>query len=127
VFLDRVARVVFSGDACNTNTLLYLNGSTSIADYQKALLHFKERQPECDALWGGHGDETLPPRVIDEALILCERILARTDDAEERGFFQAPFHYARNKTRDDGMLANIAYRKDWIHKAPEYRRAPLTW
>jgi glyoxylase-like metal-dependent hydrolase (beta-lactamase superfamily II) len=125
VFLDRATRIAFSGDACNTNTLLYLNGSTSISDYKKALLRFKERQPEFDSLWGGHGDEALPPRVIDEALILCDRILDGTDDAEERGFFQAPFHYARNKTQDDGMLANIGYRKDWILKAPEYRRAPL--
>jgi glyoxylase-like metal-dependent hydrolase (beta-lactamase superfamily II) len=125
VFLDRATRIVFAGDACTTNTLLYLNGSTSIVDYKKALLRFKERQLGFDFMWGGHGSGALPPRVIDEALTLCDRILDGTDDAEERGFFQAPFYYARNKAQDDGMLANIGYRKDWILKAPEYRRAPL--
>ncbi|GHV70677.1 MBL fold metallo-hydrolase [Spirochaetia bacterium] len=125
VFLEKHKRIVFSGDACNTNTLLYLDGSTSIPDYKAGLLHWKERQPEFDALWGGHGKESLPPRVIDEAIMLCDRILEGGDDAEERGVYRAPFYYARGRDKNDGLLANIGYRKDWIHKAPPYRMAPL--
>ncbi|MDR2103522.1 MAG: MBL fold metallo-hydrolase [Treponema sp.] len=125
VFLERALRIVFTGDCCNSNTLLYLDGSTSIPDYKKGLLHFKERRQEFDWLWGGHGNDPLPPRVIDEALFLCDKILEGRDDAEERGFYRAPFYFARRKDKDDGLIANIGYRKDWILQAPPYRMAPL--
>jgi glyoxylase-like metal-dependent hydrolase (beta-lactamase superfamily II) len=125
VFLEKAKKIVFSGDACNSNTLLYLDGSTSIPDYKAGLLHWKKRQSEFEALWGGHGNEPLPPWVIDEAISLCDKILDGSDDGEERGFYRAPFYYARRRDRDDGIVANIGYRKDWIHKVPPYRMAPL--
>ncbi|MDR2482809.1 MAG: MBL fold metallo-hydrolase [Treponema sp.] len=125
VFLDRTLGLVFSGDACNTNTLLYLDGATSIPVYREGLLRWNQRQGEFSALWGGHDGEALPPRVIGEAVSLCERILEGSDDGEERGFYRAPFRYARRRDRDDGMLANIGYRRDWIRQTPPYRMAPL--
>ena len=36
-FLDRAARVLYSGDACNVNTLVCLPGSTSIEEYLESL------------------------------------------------------------------------------------------
>jgi hypothetical protein len=32
---------------------------------------------------------------------------------------------AAYKDKDDNMIANIGYRKDWILAAPPYRMAPL--
>jgi glyoxylase-like metal-dependent hydrolase (beta-lactamase superfamily II) len=122
VLLDHERRILYSGDACNTNTLLYLEGSTSITEYKQGLLHLKERQGEFDYLWGGHGGEPLPPQVIDEALMLCDKILDRSDAAEEAGVRDdTPYYYARNRKGDDDLIANIAYRKDWLYQAPHNR------
>jgi glyoxylase-like metal-dependent hydrolase (beta-lactamase superfamily II) len=124
VLLDKATRILFSGDACNTNTLLYLKGSTSITEYNASLLRLKEFQGEFDKLWGGHNNDPLPPRVIGEALDQCDRIIAGTDDAEEGGFYHAAFYYAVDRKNPRGILANIGYRKDWIKEAPLYYRAP---
>jgi glyoxylase-like metal-dependent hydrolase (beta-lactamase superfamily II) len=125
VFLERAKGIAFAGDACNQGTLLYLDGSTSVPDYKRGLFHFKKFQDAFDFMWWGHSDDPLPAKVIDEALVLCDRILAGKDDAEERGFYRAPFYFARSKDKDDGMIANIGYRKDWILAVPPYRMAPL--
>jgi glyoxylase-like metal-dependent hydrolase (beta-lactamase superfamily II) len=126
VLLDREQRILFSGDACDTNTLLYLDGSTSIAEYKQSLLRLKERQGEFDHLWGGHGGKPLPPLVIDEALMLCDKIFDGSDAAEETGVSnETPYYYARNRKGDDGLIANIAYRRDWLYQAPHNRTKPI--
>ena len=53
VFLDRARRILFSGDACNLNTLMGLPGSTTIEDYKEALEAFR-------AKYGGTFDWTYP-------------------------------------------------------------------
>jgi glyoxylase-like metal-dependent hydrolase (beta-lactamase superfamily II) len=123
VFYDPLTRILFSGDACNTNTLLYLPGSTSIKQYLQSLLRLQKREGDFDYLWGGHGGEALSPRLIAQAIGLCNKILDGADAAVEGGVRDAPFYYAKPRARD--MSANIAYRKDWIHEAPSYRRPPL--
>jgi glyoxylase-like metal-dependent hydrolase (beta-lactamase superfamily II) len=119
VLLDRAEKMVFSGDACNCNTLLFLPNSTSIEKYRQSLLHFKDYQPYFSAMWGGHNLYPVPNTVIDEAVCLCDEILAGTDDAVESEHLGRSCFYARKKDKDykrlDGKIANIAYRKDRIH------------
>jgi glyoxylase-like metal-dependent hydrolase (beta-lactamase superfamily II) len=121
VLLDRGARLVFSGDACNVNTLLFLPHSTSIEEYQAGLGHFKEIQPYFDVMWGGHGLAPVPKVIIDEAIELCGEILAGTDDAEAGEFIDRPCFYGKKKgenfMRLDGKTANIAYSKEKIRRA----------
>jgi glyoxylase-like metal-dependent hydrolase (beta-lactamase superfamily II) len=127
VFIDFNTRIAFLGDACNTNTLLHLDDSTSIPDYKAGLLHFKERLPEVDTFWSGHGKKPLPLCIIDEALTLCDRILAGTDDAEEvTGRGPKPIYYARRHDTCTEFSANIGYYKDWIQKAPVPLQPPLS-
>lgn len=120
VLLDRDRRVVYSGDACNANTLLFLEGSTSIEEYKESLLHFKEFQPAFDVMYGGHGISAVPKSIIDEAIQLCDEIMAGTDDAVEGLSIGRPCLYAKKKDerfrRLDGGLANIAYSRDRIWK-----------
>jgi glyoxylase-like metal-dependent hydrolase (beta-lactamase superfamily II) len=123
VFYDPATRILFSGDACNTNTLLHLPGSTSIKQYRQSLIKLQKRQGEIDYLWGGHGREPLSPGLITQAIGLCDEIMRGTDAAVEGGFRDAPYYYAKPRTKDGS--ANIAYRKDWIQEAPSYRRPPL--
>jgi glyoxylase-like metal-dependent hydrolase (beta-lactamase superfamily II) len=121
VLLDRGNRMVFSGDACNSNTLLFLPHSTSIEEYRESLLRFKTFQPHFDTMWGGHGLWEVPKIIIDEALELCDEILAGTDDAVGSEHLGRPCFYGKQKDarfkRLDGKLANIAYAKDKVHKA----------
>ncbi len=121
VLLDRARRIVYSGDACNANTLLFLPGSTTIQEYKEALLHFKTFQPAFDGMFGGHGPGPVPNTLVDEALQLCDEIMAGTDDQEPGGFIGRECLYARKKNeffqRADGGIANIAYSKDRIWKA----------
>lgn len=118
VLLDRAQRVVYSGDACNANTLLFLAGSTTIEEYKQSLLHFKSFQPEFDGMFGGHGPGPVPNTLIDEAIELCDEIMAGTDDQAPADSMGRPCFYAREKgpdfRRKDGGVANIAYAKDRI-------------
>lgn len=120
VLLDRARRVVYSGDACNANTLLFLEGSASIEEYRESLLHFKSFQPDFDGMYGGHGPGPVPNTIIDEAIELCEEILAGTDDQIEGSSVGRPCLYAKAKDdhfrRLDGKLANIAYSRENIRK-----------
>jgi glyoxylase-like metal-dependent hydrolase (beta-lactamase superfamily II) len=125
VLLDRSRRLLFSGDACNINTLLFLPHSTSVEEYQEGLFHFKTFQPSFDVMWGGHGLWPVPKLIIDEAIELCGEILAGTDDAQESAFTGRPCYYGKKKDENlkrlDGKLANIAYSKDKIRKNPPAR------
>jgi glyoxylase-like metal-dependent hydrolase (beta-lactamase superfamily II) len=120
VLLDRGAGLLFSGDACNVNTLLFLPHSTSIEEYRESLFHLKEFQPCFEVMWGGHGPQEVPKVIIDEAIALCAEILAGTDDAQPEEFLGRPCFYGKKKDRSfkrlDGKLANIAYRRDNIRK-----------
>jgi glyoxylase-like metal-dependent hydrolase (beta-lactamase superfamily II) len=122
VLLDRGGRLVFSGDACNVNTLLFLPHSTSVEEYRESLLHFKIFQSCFDVMWGGHGLSAVPKTIIDEAVELCDEILAGADEAEPAEFLGRPCFYGKKKDRRfkrlDGKLANIAYSKEKIRKAP---------
>jgi glyoxylase-like metal-dependent hydrolase (beta-lactamase superfamily II) len=121
VLLDRVEGIIFSGDACNFNTLLFLPHSTSVEEYRQSLLHFKQFQPYFDVMWGGHGLWAVPKIIINEAIVLCDEILSGTDDAVESEHLGRPCFYAKKKDinfkRLDGKIANIAYNKDKIYKA----------
>lgn len=120
VLLDRQRRALYSGDACNANTLLFLPWSATIEEYRDSLLHLKEFQPYFDKMYGGHDWEAMPNTLVDEALELCDRILNRTDDQVEASFLDRPCFYAAKTNgtfqREDGKIANIAYCADRIYK-----------
>ena len=120
VFLDRTRGVVYSGDACNRNTLLFTEFSTSIEEYKESLLHFQSFEDAFELLWGGHGGQAEKKSIIEDALQLCDEIMAGTDDAVEAVSIGRPCWYAKAKNerfeRLDGGVANIAYAKDRIWK-----------
>lgn len=113
VYLDRARRVLYSGDACNANTLLGLPCSTTVETYAKSLDHLATYLKGVDKFYGGHGLQAVPAYIVDEALILCEEILSDDDDRFETEFLGRKFLYARKFDgmfhREDGGIANIAY------------------
>lgn len=123
VFLDRAARVVYSGDACNANTLVCMPGSATIEEYKESLVHFKTYQKDFDVMYGGHGAVAIPNTIIDDAIAMCDRILAGTDEAVETPAIEggtALLGSARGKNYLPvcGGYANIMYQKDTLRKRP---------
>jgi glyoxylase-like metal-dependent hydrolase (beta-lactamase superfamily II) len=120
VLLDRGIRILFSGDACNINTLLFLPHSTSIEEYLEHLRRLKTFEPAYDVLYGGHGLSAVPKAIVDEAIELCGEILNGADDRVESSFLGRPCFYGKKKDENlrrlDGKLANIAYRLDNIRR-----------
>ena len=119
VLLDRSARAVYSGDAVNSNTLMFLGGA-SIEEYRDSLAHLWSFAEDYDVLWGGHGGVSVPKRIVTEAIELCEEIMSGTDQKAPGDFMGRSALYAREKDasfrRYDGGIANIAYSTDRIWK-----------
>jgi len=116
VFIDPVLRICFSGDACNGNTLLGFGNALPIEEYLGNLLHFRAFKDAFDIMYGGH--QIMDPCTIDEGIETCAKVLAGTDDHEERqGMFGRPTIYAANHAengfgRADGKSFNMNYNPD---------------
>ena len=120
VLLDRADRIIYSGDAINVNTLFGLTGSTTIEEYRESVLHLKEFQDAFDEMYGGHAMRPSTPRIIDDALYLCNKILAGEDDkVEGLSFGGGNTVYTAAKRGDDymplyGGECDIVYAKERI-------------
>jgi len=125
VLLDRDCRTIYSGDACNINTLLCIDHSASIEEYLAALQHLKSFEDAYDGMYGGHGPGPVPKIIVDEAILLCHEIMEGRDDQVVSDSFGRPCYYAKAKgerfNRLDGKLANIAYVKEKIQKTAKSR------
>lgn len=125
VFLDRAARIAFTGDACNGNTLLGFGNSLTVEEYLQNLLHFRRFKGAFDVMYGGH--QVMDPVTVDEGIELCARIMAGTDDKERRrGMFgrEAVYgacHADEGFERADGKSFNMCYDPERIF-APEEKR-----
>lgn len=119
VFLNRAERVLFSGDACNANTLLAFDESTTVEKYAENLQKFKQHQNAFDVMFGGHKRAPVPGSIIDDAIALCDKIMTGKDDAV---FLHMPSglagYFASEREADFtpkcGGNANIMYDKNRI-------------
>lgn len=113
VLIDPATRIAYSGDACNSNTLLEFPNSLPIVSYMKALLHLKQHQGEFDRMYGGH--EIFDASIVDEAIETVARVITGTDDhVESTGMMGYPVLYAAAKVKDgygraDGRHFNMSY------------------
>lgn len=121
VFLDRERRVLFSGDACNSNTLLNLEESASVEEYLESLKHLKLFQKDFDVMYGGHDMAAVPGSIVDDGIALCERILTGRDDAVpmEDPFGGSSFLAAQrgeDYVPKCGGACDIVYKKDRLRR-----------
>lgn len=126
--LDRNARIAFTGDCCNSNTILSGPTALSVEEYLDYLHHFKSFQPYFDVCEGAH--DKLFPKVIDEGIEICTRVLDGTDDHDEKANRRGGTHFYGRKLPDgklNGLPFNIAYVSENIHRPKEkrYRVFPL--
>ncbi len=123
--LDRVNRCAFTGDCCNSNTLLGggLNG-LSVQQYLKNLIHFYSFRREFDITYGGH--QILPARVVEEGIELCGKIIAGTDDKVEYEVLNRRMIYGSKRGEKgklpDGKVFNMSYRPDNIKGLVENKK-----
>ena len=125
VLLDRANRAVYSGDACNLNTLLNLPGSASIEEYLESLHHLKQYEGAFDVMWGGHGKRAVPKSAVEDGIRLCEEILTGKDDRiaapptskrSKEGCLLAK-QRGENFLPVEGGYCNIVYTLDGLHRA----------
>ena len=114
--------VIYQSKAIPVGTLLNLTGSTSIAEYREGLLHLKSFEDAYDEMWAGHDHTALPKKIVDDGIALCERILARTDDAiETEDAFGGKSLLAAARSEGFrtkcGSLCNIVYKPETICKS----------
>lgn len=126
VYLDRKSQLLFSGDACNANTLLGLDGSTSVEEYAESLIRFKRFKGTYSHMYGGHGEFAVPASIVDDAIALCVRIMNGEDDAIETklpGNIDAFLAAKRgsNYLPESGGYANIVYRMDHVRRDKQSR------
>lgn len=122
VYVDCTHRMAFAGDACNANTLLNLNSSASVAEYQAGLAHWRTCINVFDVLWNGHDHTAIPKKIIDDGIALCKKILAHTDDAIEiEDTFGGKSRLAARRTGgyavQGGGLCNIVYKPETVERS----------
>lgn len=120
--LDRKNRCAFTGDCCNSNTLLGGPGAISVEEYLENLLHFNQFRSEFDITYGGH--QVLPPYVVEQGIELCGRILAGTDEKVERSMFGRTMMYGTSLSREDfgkpgAKVFNMSYNPEKLLKTPK--------
>lgn len=111
--LLREERSILYGDACNVNTLVSGEESTTISEYKQSLLRLKTFDDAYDTVYYSHGPAVGPRQCLEDNIELCDRILAGTDDAVPDNFLgRKAFRAARMNEqyqRLDGKFGNIVY------------------
>ena len=129
VLLDSSNRILYAGDACNSNTLLEFDNSLPVISYMESLLRLKKRQSEFDTMYCGH--EVFGSAVLDEAIETVARVIAGTDAKCERtGLMGGKVLYAAEKIKDgyervDGKRFNMSYVPEKL-AMPDDKRPPIT-
>ncbi len=74
--LDPAARLLFTGDTVVPGTiLLFLPDSLPLSTYARSIAHLLSHRVNIDFLLPGHGDDPLPPSMLDDLLRGAEAIM----------------------------------------------------
>ena len=119
-------RAMILGDACNTQTWLWMEQCTSIEEYRDELVAFKAEYGSLfDKIYLSHGEpKAYPKELMDSVLKVAEDILAGTNDKvlfNHAGYGTGKEYYAypvdKVGARADGELGNIVYNAENVNKA----------
>lgn len=118
-FLIKEKRILFTGDACNSFTFLFLPESLSVEDYSYTIKKLLDREEEYDRVFVSHGRHELPKSVIRDVYECCADIMKGNVDDIPFNFMGKYDAYIAKKMdpergRTDGRVGNIVYRKDNI-------------
>jgi glyoxylase-like metal-dependent hydrolase (beta-lactamase superfamily II) len=124
VILIQELGILILGDACNGNTLVYDNFSTTIEEYLESLKKLQDKVAgRYTKVYFSHIKGEDEPGYIESAIQVCEDIINGKADEITTSFMgdNALLAKARDENfiRLDHGLANIVYNKDRIWKVKE--------
>ena len=81
VMLIPEERTLLLGDACNNYTFVFQDYSLPIEDYKTSLIRIRDKlEGKYDQVLASHGNGILAHEIIQENILLCEKILKGTCD-----------------------------------------------
>ena len=114
VFVDDKNRIVYSGDACNTNLLAT---ECSVEETQEAIEKFKSLSPRFDQNYNGHvgfmgypSCLSQPKSVADDLLTICRMLRSGEAEGKEWKFLW------ETMTKLTYGKAGLSYNPKWINK-----------
>ncbi len=125
-FLIKEKRILFTGDACNNFTFLFLPESLPVEDYGHTIKKLLARDEEYDRVLVSHVNHELPKSVIRDVYECCIDIMEGNVDDIPFNFMGHGAAYIAKKIdpekgkRADGRVGNIVYRKDNIFSTKGY-------
>lgn len=113
VFLIREERLLLTGDACNTNTFVFDDYSTTIENYRNNLIDLKRKvDGKFDNILLSHGNGKGYPSLIDDVIDVCTDIMGGRS-AEIPMEFKGVHGWIARKDPTFSK-GNIVYNKDAI-------------
>lgn len=111
--------VMLLGDGCNSHTFLFLDHSTSVAEYKMALQNLKKWDERYTDVWYSHLHNKGGKEIVDEGIALCDVIMAGEDEKIPVQIFPGvKTCMAKEEGEDllckDGSACNILYNPDKI-------------
>lgn len=118
-FLFKEKRMLFTGDACNGFTFLFLDGCLSIEEYQKTVQRLLDRSDEYDRVLVSHVHAEAPKSMIQDVYDCCSDIMNGTAEDIPFSFMGRGTAYIAKMPspkggREDGRFGNIVYSKENI-------------
>ena len=114
--LFKEMRTVLFGDACNSYCMMIFEESSTVEEYQKALIDFKKYEKDYDTVLYSHPGNFGGKEILDEMIEVCEGVLDGTclgsvyePVTEREGIFYVAKERGENGRRADGKAANLLY------------------
>ena len=112
-FFLREEGILFSGDACNPRSFLFLPESIGIKSYMKTLTKLIRRSGDFKRILNGHDAGELPRDIFYNVLECCVDILNQTDEHVPFAFMDKTAYAAHailgESNRWDGVVGNVIY------------------
>lgn len=106
-------KVLITGDAIGEQTLIIFEESASMSEYRDALQQLVSRQLDVDVVLRQHGTNESLPVVLENNLILAQRIIEGCDDKVRTITYGIPCYKGKDVTRyqekDKNRVGNIYY------------------
>lgn len=111
--------VLITGDAANTMTWMFLPESSTVKEYQNALISIQEKlKGRYQRIFTCHRNVDVDPDLIDQAIQVCSAVLQSKDDAIPYIYMDTDVRIAENRKDlsclDEETSFNMAYRTDQV-------------
>ncbi|EFR31269.1 MBL fold metallo-hydrolase [Eremococcus coleocola] len=113
VFLIPERRLLFTGDACTDNTMIYFDHSAPLSAFRESLLNILKIKEQYDTVLLSHAPYQIDKEIVDSNYYWVEEILANRDDQLIIGDNDGqPIYTARDRRKSYPplqSLGNIRY------------------